>query len=435
MHLNKKSRVIITYGRSLMALMMAQSLHRRGVRVIGCDSIDMTVLSFSKAVHSMERYHEPSDDEDAFIDDLVKIAKKHSVDDGGDYILMPAFKDAKIIAQYKDRFEGLITVSVPDFNIIDSVDPKDHFFETAQDLNAAVPKTWVLSSKDEAKKFSKKAQYPLFIKPPNEVGGHGISKVDKAEDFMDAYEKANAYEGTPMAQEAAPGDDYCYCALYDHGELKASMVYKNVKKFPQISGAGVMRETIDASLFDPLARQLMKPLKWHGVVEIDFMWDGLKDSQPLMIEVNPRFWAGLDHSVRSGVDFPWLLYQLYTGRDVDQSTAEVGYQSRLPIFPALADLQTFFDKSIHLEALSEGWPDVVGAFKAGQWSEGVAAFKDALAETTDFKQGYKALKAALKSTQNAEPLDMHKDDPFIGLGVFFVLGYLLRYGALPPELE
>ena len=39
-------RVILTYGRSLMALVIARSLAQRGVEIIGCDDVDLTVLSF-----------------------------------------------------------------------------------------------------------------------------------------------------------------------------------------------------------------------------------------------------------------------------------------------------------------------------------------------------------------------------------------------------
>jgi hypothetical protein len=48
-------RVILTYGRSLMALVIARSLAQRGVEVIGCDDVDLTVMSFSK--HVKETFH------------------------------------------------------------------------------------------------------------------------------------------------------------------------------------------------------------------------------------------------------------------------------------------------------------------------------------------------------------------------------------------
>jgi len=63
-------RVIVTYGRSLIALMIAQSLGARGIDVIGCDDVGMTVLSFSKFVSKNCIYTAPDKDEQAFIGHL-----------------------------------------------------------------------------------------------------------------------------------------------------------------------------------------------------------------------------------------------------------------------------------------------------------------------------------------------------------------------------
>ena len=46
-----RGRVIVTYGRSLMSLAIARSLHERGVEIIGCDDVGMTALSFSKNIN------------------------------------------------------------------------------------------------------------------------------------------------------------------------------------------------------------------------------------------------------------------------------------------------------------------------------------------------------------------------------------------------
>lgn len=97
------------------------------------------------------------------------------------------------------------------------------------------------------------------------------------------------------------------------------MVYHNVQKFPRDSGAGVIRETVDSTKFDDICETLMQEIGWAGVVEIDFLWDEKESSTPQMIEVNPRFWAALDHAITSGIDFPWLLFQLfaYSKEDFD----------------------------------------------------------------------------------------------------------------------
>ena len=106
-----------------------------------------------------------------------------------------------------------------------------------------------------------------------------------------------------------PGDDYCTTFLFDHGQVRASMTYHNLRTYPVKSGTGVLRETVDAPAMERTGAALLGSLGWHGVAEVDFRWDG-KSAEPVLIEVNPRFWGGLTQSVASGWDYPYLLYRL-----------------------------------------------------------------------------------------------------------------------------
>ncbi len=258
-----KGRVVVTYGRSLIALMIAQSLGSRGVDIIGCDDVGMTVLSFSQFVSNNCLYTAPDQDEEQFIEDLIKIVKENKPDDGVPYLLIPSFTEAKILAKYKNRFEGLVTVACPDFEMIDKVDHKDAFAKTMQELGVQGPKTWLPENSDALDDVLNEIDFPVFIKPPNEVGGRGISKIDNKTDLKQAYKDLT--ERYPdqqiLIQSLAEGVDYCFCGLFNHGELVASMVYHNVQKFPNETGAGVLRKTVDSSKFDTLATDLMGPLK------------------------------------------------------------------------------------------------------------------------------------------------------------------------------
>jgi len=50
---------------------------------------------------------------------------------------------------------------------------------------------------------------------------------------------------------------------------------------------------------------------------------------PYLMEVNGRFWGSLQLAIDAGVDFPWLLYQLATGRDVESVNGyALGIKSR-----------------------------------------------------------------------------------------------------------
>ena len=91
----KPGRVIVTYGRSLMSLVIARSLHDRGVEVIGCDDVDFTVMSFSNVVSKTFTHPAVDDGEDAYIDALIENIKEHKPEDDRPYLLMPVFRNTR----------------------------------------------------------------------------------------------------------------------------------------------------------------------------------------------------------------------------------------------------------------------------------------------------------------------------------------------------
>ncbi len=106
-------RVILTYGRSLMALVIARSLAQRGVEVIGCDDVDLTVLSFSKHVHETFTVASWKAEPERFLDDLEAAVLDYAPRDRRPYVLMPVFDEAELIARHRNRFEPTIKVAAP----------------------------------------------------------------------------------------------------------------------------------------------------------------------------------------------------------------------------------------------------------------------------------------------------------------------------------
>jgi predicted ATP-grasp superfamily ATP-dependent carboligase len=417
--------------------MVAQSLGMRDIDIIGCDDVGMTVLSFSTFVSKNCIYTSADEDEEKFIDDLVDIVKENKPDDDIPYVLMPAFKEAKIIAKYKERFEGLITVACPDFEAIDRVDHKDAFAKTTQELDVESLETWLPEKESDIDDALEEITFPVFIKPPDEVGGRGISKVENETALKEAFK--DLQEQYPdqqiLIQSLAEGVDYCFCGLFDHGELFASMAYHNIHKFPNEAGPGVLRETVDSARFDKIAKDLMKPLGWHGVCGIDFMWDEDENSAPMMIEVNPRFWAGLDHSIKSNVDFPWLLYQLFvSGKAEHDKDVDIGHKTSLPGLSSMARIESLFSNAINFDELQAQWPEIKKNITDNHIKEAAVIFKDALSDSFSFDEALNAFKIMREEASKAEKISYGEDDPFVGLGALFIIGSLIKHGKLPPEV-
>jgi len=429
-----RPRVLLTYSRSLMALTAAQSLSDHGIDVVGCDSIDMTVLQFSK--HSKGHKVVPGhrEDPEAFIAGLIKAADALRPRGDVPYVLMPIFEETSVIAQFADRLRaaGLI-VAAPDHSSIVQVEPKDRLPAAAEAAGVAFPRTIYPGSMAALDAALESLAFPLITKPARGVGGRGVARHDSAaklKAWLEAKPPASKVEW-PLLQEVAPGDDYCFCALCEDGELRAWMTYRSLHGFPPRRGAGVLRETVDSAPFTDAAATLLRHLKWSGVCEIDYRWTGKLEDAPSLIEVNPRFWAGLFQSVASGVDFPWLLYRQVTGDPVlEPPEVTVGRRSKVPLLAFISAAQTIAEEDSYFQTLSERWDQM-----ADKDRRGFGAFVTGLFDVKALRVYLKALGASREQTAGAATDFIPLDDPGTTLGVLFVLSSLIRRGELPPELR
>lgn len=433
---SKQPRVIITYARSLMSLAAARSLSSRGIEVIGCDSVDMTVMHFSKNT-SDYFLHEPYDgDVSAYLSSMKGHIKKFKPEDDRPYLLMPMFRDTKILSKHKDAFEGLIEIAAPDFTSIEQISPKDNFARTCKKYDLDAPDTIILEDDTNAEDIDGKIPYPVLLKPIDSVGGRGISKVKNTTELEHKIKQSREkFNSNPLIQELVDGEDYCVAVICDHGQIIDSMAYKNLHTYPKEAGAGVMRETVDASPFIETAQKLMKAINWHGIAEIDFRWSGQTTDRPAMIEVNPRFWMGLFHSIDSGADFPWQLYQLHANGEItDTEEIQIGHKTKIPGIWMLSALHDIAHSDQSMKKLEKSWHNI--------WKNNDESLKARLSQFSNsfrellFSEDRKKLLAEKKriAKDAHSELDFN-DDPFFSLGALFVLSSLMRHGKLPPEIK
>ncbi len=429
----KPGRVIVTYGRSLMSLVIAQSLSRRGVEVIGCDDVDLTVMAFSRHVDETFTHPNIDDDEDGYFEALLENIIKYKPDDDRPYILMPVFRNTRAISKRRDLFEDHITVAAPTWESISKIFPKENLAKTAERTDANIPKSIYTDDRDKLTEALEQFQPPLLLKPIAGVGGRGIEVFNDREKAITAYEDfTSRHSEPPLIQEKVEGDDYCFTGIFSDGDLRAHMAYRNLQNFPVETGAGAIRETIDDAPFIEAATKLMQPTGWTGVAEIDFMWTGDPKDDPWLIEVNPRFWAGLFHSVKSGIDFPWLLYQLFATGDVDTNAeATIGETTKAPILWLASTAQEIAESSTNFDRLGEAWSSKAG----GGFGEKLKRLTEALGDAVDINEAcFRLFESADLAKNSSDELAEH-EDPFAGLGVLFVLSSLARHGRLPEEVK
>ncbi len=433
MKASSAGRVILTYGRSLMALVIARSLAARGVEVIACDDVGMTVCSFSKHVKETFTIAPWDTEPEQFLQDLEAAVLEYAPADKRPYVLMPVFREIDLIARHRARFEPAIKLAAPSIKSIELVTPKHCLAELAREHGLDVPQTWRPDSVDALRELAPELSFPLIVKPVDGAGGRGVTCVNTL-DEAERDAAALGFECPPLLQECIDGEDYCVAVLAQAGELKAIMAYRNLTSFPREAGAGAVRETVDAEPFRAEAEKLVAATKWDGVAQLDFRWSGKPGDTPKLIEVNARFWAGIFHSMASGVDFPWLLYKQTIGDETPEEEAEIGATTKTSGAWLLAAIEDVAASDAHFNAASEAWRRAKRRVKSGHVLAAIENAGKAMGKSLNVGDALFELRATMRDLKDMPSELSSAKDPLVGLGALFVISSLIRHGKLPPEV-
>ena len=435
--------VLLTHGRSLHCLAAAKNLADHGLRVIACDDTPLFAASFSKHVESTFVHPRPSEDEDAFLATLVDRLEALRAEgaDPDRTVVMPVHRNTSRLARHRDRFEGLARVAAPGVDAIDAVFPKDRLVETARSAGVPAPATRAVKDRSSLDDAAQAIGWPAILKLPDGTGGIGLAKAANRDELHAAFDRFLTQFGVgqdypALLQEAVDGRDYCVTGLFERGRMVARMTYLNQRTFPREGGFGVVRETVDAVPLERATASLMAEIGWNGVAEIDFRWTGEADEEGQLIEVNPRFWGGLFHSIASGVEYPWLLYRLSIGESLpDHVEPRVGSRTKVPLLGLPSLMHDVIDPDTTWSGLESAWRSGLEEARMGRWSEALDRWGRGLKSALDPTPRWQRLERAIQEGEGVPQEVIDGDDPTAVLGLLYVVGSLARYGELPSELR
>lgn len=430
-------RAILTFARGWNCLAAARSLGQKGIEIIAGDEYRFSPTSFSKYTKASFLYPNPDDDPAGFLDALEEVIRKYRTDD--EYVLMPFHRETFLIAENRARFEPLIKFAIPTIEQINQVDDKGAVARLCQQRGLSIPETIVPSSPEEFRAAAEKFAYPAFVKARRLAAAVGIKQVHDAEEAVATFERfVDEFQldtdALPLLQQAVPGSDYCTTFLFDHGEVRASMTYHNLRTYPVKSGTGVLRETVDAPAMERIGGELLGSLGWNGVAEVDFRWDG-QGAEPVLIEVNPRFWGGLTQSIASGWDFPHMLFRLA----VDGSVAAVdpknnGARTETPVVALLATITEIIEDDSRMDDMRQAFEQLKLEFGPGSRLHALRDFFSSLRHSGDLQARWDHARKLLADHHSTVSDVLSWDDPLPALGVLYPVAVFMKHGKLSTEL-
>jgi predicted ATP-grasp superfamily ATP-dependent carboligase len=306
---------LITTANSPKALISTRSLGRMGVEVSTADKKKYALSSLSRYSKSFYLYPSPKDAPLEFIRELTSLVKKHKHD-----VLMPVHsEDTYLIAKYKSRFDPFIKVPLHDYSSIMAVNNKGSLMKIARDLGIPIPNTYYIEDIGMLLRIADEIEFPAVIKLRETSSSIGLSYVNSKEELISKYkETILKYDlspsNYPLIQEYVEGDGYGVSVLFNQGDLRAKFTHKRIREYPITGGPSTYRISVKEPKMEDIATRLLEYFNWHGIAMVEFKMGS--NNKPVLMEVNPRFWGSLNQAGKSGVDFPYLLYNMALDGDV-----------------------------------------------------------------------------------------------------------------------
>ena len=173
------------------------------------------------------------------------------------------------------------------------------------------PPTVVVTTGISARDRLLDLEFPVLVKPPLSSGGVGIRRFEDQESLA-AFLAAQPRNQHWVVQTLIEGRDLAVNVLCRDGRILAATVHHAImpssRPFQSAIGIEFRR---DPPAVD-VARRLIYALGWSGVANIDMRVDA-RHRNPLVLEINGRYWFSLLGSLNAGVNFPLSACEMCLG--------------------------------------------------------------------------------------------------------------------------
>lgn len=326
---------IVLDGNQRSALAVTRSLGIKGIKVtVGADVLP-SLSSRSRYCSTSFLYPSPQKHPDQFFNKVVQFAKKEN-----GVVLFP-MTDVTLgeILRRKEEFDKHVIIPFDSYEKYLQISDKSKLFRLAQTLGVPVPKTYT-SSEYPGNNIPIAAlsgvEYPVVVKSCFSKIRSGDTVIDTivryatTEKELKAILSFDVFRNFPfLIQERIQGLGVGIFLLMKDGRVLAKFAHRRIREKPPSGGVSVLCESITPpSEAVRAATEILAGVQWSGVAMVEFKHDE-KENIHKLIEVNARFWGSLQLAISSGVDFPYLLFQMATGGTIEEPKGyRLGMKSR-----------------------------------------------------------------------------------------------------------
>ncbi|GAC1388684.1 MAG: hypothetical protein NVSMB49_01590 [Ktedonobacteraceae bacterium] len=311
---------LILDARLRQALVTVRSLGIHGLRVVALEHAPVPTFASRWCQRSVVcPANEGTVDYLTFLKDVL--------DYTGARVVIPSSDGTiALLRQHRERLEQHVHLALASEPALTIAVNKEQTLAIAKHLGLGIPEGITVGSLDEVPEALRDVGLPAVVKPveswlwAEHQSARLVSRlVTTPEEAQQAVEELTCFGGTTLFQKFLSGKREAVSFLYAQGKMHARFAQWAKRTEPPLGGQSVLRQSIAVPVdIGEQAERLVREIDLEGYSEVEFRRDS--SGVPYLMEINPRLSASVEIAVRSGVDFPHLLYQWASGEPIDTIT-------------------------------------------------------------------------------------------------------------------
>jgi predicted ATP-grasp superfamily ATP-dependent carboligase len=300
----RQPKILLSEGSSLSSREAITALGLAGHRVELLSSDPLCLGRFSRFVSRVHRAPASGADPDGYLKAVIDTVEAGRID-----ALLPVHEQAYLFAAARQQLPSRLGIALADFEAFEQVQSKAGLAELLARLDVPQPRTGLVRSADE---FVAMRPYPFFVKSAFGTASTGVWRV-RDEQQRDAVlaqlQQHDAFAEGLLVQAAVTGSLERTQAVFDHGRLVGSHIYRQVVEGP--GGGDVLKISVVNAQVREIVMRIGHALDWHGALSFDYIREDVTGT-PYFIDANPRLVEPMNAWL-SGVDLPGALLRISLG--------------------------------------------------------------------------------------------------------------------------
>jgi predicted ATP-grasp superfamily ATP-dependent carboligase len=308
---------VVILGGAHGSLALARSMGKAGVPVYYVSN-DSPLAGWSRFAHPVSGW--PGAAHPGALAFLLNLAERSGLK--GALLVPAADAEVTMVSQCSRELSAAFTILSPDWESLQWLCDKPLLYKGAAALGLSFPKTYEISSVEEAQELE--PEFPVILKP-NMGGGNSalarakVLRVDDRAALVAAFREAAAEAEAKniVVQQLIPGGGECqfsYAALWRDGAPVAEFSARRGRQYPVDFGfTSTFVEVVEAPDVAVAARAILTSVRYSGLVEIEFKRDP-RNGTLNILDVNPRPWSWFGLCAAANMDLGKAMWDVANGR-------------------------------------------------------------------------------------------------------------------------